>query len=477
LALLYNPAGELYTTFVHAHSLYWRQAHLVCVGGKVSSGYEVVTMSEPNSSVASIPPDTPKDPDDPAFGVDRTQFARTVPYYFAALAGLIYAAGFLIEFSFMNSLGVEDSLVESIKAKHIYIGVLCLFFPVSVILIVLAISRLRRNLRQTTRLDDKLRYRMYIPNSILFTIFLAAFYGLIGIARPSTFSEHEVAFGLLFLLALLSPSIVHLSQLRILRLIEEHAKANPTDDRELEQTLANRVQDVHDGQLARELIARVRDFDAKRNKDAKSIDLNALGRKALFEWNFAVLLLYGIVIVAFYLISRIFWDLGADIREMLSEGGYLHYCLLALAGFLAWRGDVSRQRQRLTSPESRTPGALMNGILITALVYLSVLFFASRVYCYIPVYKGGGDFTTESPSIIHFDPQAVNSLPAELLAAGAQSKPLFIIHQNSDMFFLALPTQTNNPRTWRHVGHTNKPERIFVVQRKTVSSYQLLQSH
>jgi hypothetical protein len=339
----------------------------------------------------------------------------------------------------------------------------------------------RRNTRHSLRLEDQLRYRMYAPNSILFIIFLSAFYGLIGIARPSTFSEHELAFGLLFLLALLSPSVVHLGQIRILHLVEKRdAEPRPADNGDLERAVTNLLEhakDAHNGQLARNLITTFTDYEAKRKKDARLMDLSKLGRTALFEWHATVWLLYGIAIAALYLICRIFWDLGTDVREMLGEGGYLHYCLLALAGYLAWRADVSRERRRLTSPESLLPASLMSGILVTALVYLSVLFFASRVYCYIPVYKGGGDFTTESPSIIHFDPRTIDSLPAELLDRGSLSKPVFIIHQNSAMFFLAIPSPTNNPTTWRHVGHKNKPERIFVIRREAVSNYQVLQSH
>jgi hypothetical protein len=173
----------------------------------------------------------------------------------------------------------------------------------------------------------------------------------------------------------------------------------------------------------------------------------------------------------------IFFDMRHDLKEMLEEGGYLYFCLLGMVGYLAWRLDVSSSRRRATSPETIAPAAMMSVTLIVALSYLAITFFAGRVYCYIPVFKGGGDYTTESTATFQFDTRSTNSLPPNLLANGCQSKPVFIIQQNSSDFFLAITNGTNNPITWRHLGRSNKPNDIFVIKRDAVVSYEFGQSH
>ncbi|MGP8199473.1 MAG: hypothetical protein ACLQU4_08230 [Limisphaerales bacterium] len=399
-------------------------------------------MADAQATAAAVPPSDEKRDDKDGKSADRLPHVGTIPYNFAAVAGLAYAVGFLVEFTFMNSIGAKDSLTEPFKAKHIYIGILCLLFPASVITIILAAARMRQSVRDATSVADKLRYRMYAPNAALYIIFLFAFYGLIGIARPNTFSEHEKAFAVLFGLALLGPILVHLFHMRIADLIE-----SPTPS-------------------------------AAEDKDeAVRIAVKATIARALIASHFQVGTLWAMAGLAFCLTVYVFSGLRHDIWEMLGEGGYLHFGLLGLSGFLLWRFDVFRQRREKVVPQAITPGYLMVVTLVMALSYLSVIFFAGRVYCYIPVYKGGGDFSTESPAIIQFDPRITNSLPTELLDVGCQSKPVFIIQQNSAAFFLAIPNATNNPTTWRRVGHTNKPSRIFVVRRDVVLTYQFEQSH
>ena len=138
---------------------------------------------------------------------NRLHTARTIPYYFAAVAGLVYAVGFLVEFTFMNSMGVKDSLTEPFKAKHICIGILCLLYPASVVGLILALLRIVLTPRNNSDVEMRLKAKLYPPGGALFVVFLTAFYILVGIGRPNTFLQHETGFGVLIGLAILSPTI------------------------------------------------------------------------------------------------------------------------------------------------------------------------------------------------------------------------------------------------------------------------------
>ena len=50
--------------------------------------------------------------------------ARTAPYWFLALVGLIYASGYVIEMIHLATFGIRDAGGELWKARDIHIGVL-----------------------------------------------------------------------------------------------------------------------------------------------------------------------------------------------------------------------------------------------------------------------------------------------------------------------------------------------------------------
>jgi hypothetical protein len=60
-------------------------------------------------------------------------FARSIPYWFLAIVGLVYASGFLIVMVHLGSYGVRDVGGELWKARDIHIGVLGFVFPATII--------------------------------------------------------------------------------------------------------------------------------------------------------------------------------------------------------------------------------------------------------------------------------------------------------------------------------------------------------
>lgn len=295
----------------------------------------------------------------------------------------------------------------------------------------------------------------------LFLVFLLAFYVLIGVARPNTFADHEAAFSLLFVVGAMAPSLLHLLQMRLLRIAERANQPHPN------QITTPRATSWR-SKISQNFTRLWKTFSVVHLPKiaAKIISSN------LITWVFAML-----VVVSLALTWIIFRDLWPMIRELLQEGGYLHFGLIAFAGFLAWRLDRTTTRRVAESPGTIAPATLITGTIIAALSILSVIFFAGRVYCFIPVYKGGGDFTTETTAVLLFDPKFTNSLPPELKIVGGRSTNLYIVYQNNSSFFLAVPTASNNPTTWRHVGHTNKPSKIYSIRKESVISYEFGQSH
>jgi hypothetical protein len=411
---------------------------------------------------------------------DSTQTARTIPYFFAAFAGLVYAVGFLVEFTFMNSMGIKDWDTEPFKAKHIYIGFLCLIFPASLMITILSTVKIRRNLRKAASAEKKLVARMIIPSSLLFVAFLLAFYLLIAFSRPNTFQENEFQFFAIFFLSLMGPSLTYIAHRKLQEAAggSEANRAKTSLDKDTVEKL--RQLDSEPETTKFSFIETLLDKARSEAAGSKEIVSTEEFAKLWKQLGLSIWISWGLVIIAAGFTFSIFWGLRLDLIEMVKEGGYLHFGMLSLAGFLLWRWDLNKERRMTEDPETRTPATVLTVTLVCPLIYLAVLAFGGRLYCYIPVNRGGGDFTTESPTLLQFDPAHTNSIPTavmDLSQQNCQSKPLFIVQQNSSAYFLAIPSTNNNQWTWRHLGLTNKPSEIFMIRRDAVVSYRYKQSH
>src|ERR1035441_9433607 len=60
----------------------------------------------------------------------RPDLSRTIPYWFLAFVGLIYASGFLVVSDFLETYGLRDAGAELWKTRYIHIGVFCLMATV-----------------------------------------------------------------------------------------------------------------------------------------------------------------------------------------------------------------------------------------------------------------------------------------------------------------------------------------------------------
>jgi len=365
-------------------------------------------------------------------GEPKKTWVDKLPPWFAVLFGVVYGTGFLIAFSFADYIGVRGAVVEGLRAKYVHVGILCLQFPLSVGVIlfgtILMLTKSRPVAEGTEKKNDESKEPSEAPRlrwerrkrlealampafSIVLLLF---FYLLTTFARPGHFSSHERSIALFFL------SVV----------------------------------------LGALLMAWQRGLFLRQNR---------FKTKVLDRWSVEIRWIF--VAVLFVQTAIVFRSLTALLWEMFKFGGYMYFLLIFLIGEFAWR-----LKGRFDSDNGAglvRPYMAMGVSLCGALFYLSTLVFAVRVYSYIPVAKGGGDYVDETLCIMRFDEASEKSIPADIIDSTKkpilQSNPVVVIDETDNTLFVAMTDKTNNPNEWRKPGVANKPK-IIRIRRDVVTS-------
>lgn len=381
----------------------------------------------------------------------RTAFLYAfASFAFAAVAGLIYATGFLVEFTFLDSLGIKSPNSETSQAKYIYIGLLCLQFPLSAFLLNFGVRKMRQlltdhHLPKTE--EERKKYKtgrdMEIAamkearrtdmwprktTTLLLLLFLFAFYVLIAFTRPGmgSFHENKPLYFFLFVVSFLGIRVARGAERIISRL---RSRSKWVDD------LFNSDKDEHYwGELARRTIL--------------------VSAAAITVW--------------------VFWNLWGLLGWMLWSGGYLYLGLAYLAAIMA-RWAVGLQRSGYIQG-IRAPAICASLGVSLALLYFAVVSFSYTFYRYIPTNRGGGDYTLEKSVILSFDPQFSNAVPSQVIGTNLQSKAVIVLHESPNWLHVAIPfvltnataAVTNGPVQWRESGPNNKPKLLFAIKREAI---------
>jgi hypothetical protein len=176
-------------------------------------------------------------------------------------------------------------------------------------------------------------------------------------------------------------------------------------------------------------------------------------------------------IVALAISLYLFWPMASLLWEITITGGYCYIGFCALAGYLVWR--VIQRRADYVTGGIETPFLARVACIVLVLGYLSIVTFAYRVYPYVPVHRGGGDYTTEAWSIIHFDDKLSKQIPLELIDPAKspfQSKMLIVLRETPTTFYLTVPTSKAEVGAWRNSGRRNKPKTIYTIRRDAIVS-------
>jgi hypothetical protein len=395
--------------------------------------------------------------------LERFISTESIPAWFALLAGLIYATGFLIQFTFLSSIGIKESVTEVFKAKYIYVGLLCWQFPVCLALRLLGcklVKHKRKREEQERQLNLKLnpsfvvpddqkkreadedaKTRIYWPSVTIFTLPLIVFYVLTVFTPPGYFSAHQTWVLTYFIFAFFS--------LNLLRSTEEWVES----------------------------------FRKKNPGSAEA--LKRIGHAA--DWTWGERLRITACIISCGLLVLIFDPIHPDevcsrLWEMFFvNNGFWYFIFIAMGVYLLWWYHTSLKsyffRHRL---DFRLEYWAMALPIPATFFYLAVLTFAHHIYPYIPAERGGGDYTAEQASILTFDVQFSNSIPAEIFDASRtnlQSRKAVVLDETANMIYIALPTnglteiaawRQNLPPTTNHPN--SRPQKIFAIKREAVVS-------
>lgn len=356
---------------------------------------------------------------------ESPEWVNILPHYFAAAAAIIYGAGFLVEFHFANSLGIRGGGTDPFKAKYIYLGVLCLLFPATIGTSVLGYIRLARYRRRSSPSDVISRTIRFLKDKTEW----AYWAGILTILNT--------VFVFYFVVTFSDPGFFRHNQ----------------------------------GPIAFIVCGSPFLTVLLRLCEGRGPTWVTVG----FRWLFLV--------VAGLLTWSILSKGGALalLREVLYEGGWVYIALLITIGILIWWLEKN--------PAHSKTELVISICLQAAFAYLSVLWFAYRIYPYIPVERGGGDYSREpNAAILSFDPEVVKSIPDEI-RSDFTSYPLIILDETGTALFVTRPeSQTNAKqfetvaksenisvlqaelRQWRLPGRENKPKRIVAVKRDSIIS-------
>jgi hypothetical protein len=268
------------------------------------------------------------------------QFARTVPYWFLAIIGLIYASGFVVVTTHLERYGIRDVGTEIWKSRYIHIGVLSLVFPVMIVGTIYGLLYFYLLRKEEPKNPERPDYSVLLLVSQ-------------GVASGFVFLMLELAFY----------CFVTLSRASV-----------PPSPRDVTGQLLKMML----GGVAGTVLAGIIDRHWWKHR-------LVLRSTAVFRWAVAIWVGWW-----FFKTGAYYWDL---VREMWRCRGH---ALGLMTGFLLVIGYMlfALGKRWAELPAQRRRVALLLAIcLIGPMYYLSLMGFAFSLFAYVPAVRGGGDYT------------------------------------------------------------------------------------
>lgn len=347
-----------------------------------------------------------------------------VPEWFLALAGIVYATGFLIVFTYFESFGIHETGAEFFKVKYVHVGILCTMFVILLGVPCLAYRFMRLAENKNKRDNRRTGGFTHLSSMVFVLNMVLTFYGLV------MFSPH----GYIETRSFLIPVILMATSgwLILMRILE-----------------------------SKQLLW----ADSQAGAPPKNVDMEQVAN--IGRWFVGII---GLVILDWYS----FRGLGHTLWQMLSgagtfkTGGYIFLMFVLVIMFLLWR--VSDRVKEIPDVGVRIALWAVTGCLLLAIYYLAVLSFAYRVYPYIPVDRGGGSFVDSSTVKLRFKNDARNSLPSEIVRCEmnscTESIPLVFIEATSTVVFVANPADAGGAAEWRQ----GRRPQIYAVRSELIDS-------
>jgi hypothetical protein len=335
-----------------------------------------------------------------------------------AFIGVTYLTGFLVLFTFFNRMGIERSGGELLRIRYIHVGVLCLGFPVFVMLPVIAL--------------------IWIIVSPLKEAGQAEPQG--GDEQPADLAH---SFGLLLGKPFVAPAVWLCEKLKaILRVGEKSEEAPKKDTRSVRPSLGSGVLIL--GSLGftfycvvlfssrhylyeklpwLTLMLAISLLPGPLLRFLKGL-LNLSPDRGVLDVRVTQLVAVASAVGAFLILRGLFPVLFQAFRA-----GYMYVVLLLIAAYLAWTYVVlwaSSHRSHIRSTLGRRTTVYVAGAAIIIVLYLlATLTFAHRVFPFIPVSNGGGNYADSPDVVICMRPTWTGQLvlPESLSPPPPPSKP------------------------------------------------------
>jgi hypothetical protein len=379
----------------------------------------------------------------------------TIPYWFAATAGLIYATGFLVEFTFQHSLGITSSL-DVFKAKYIYVGLQCLQLPASVIFLFFGFWRAKSKQWQIakeineakTRLDELTK-----PNQDKdlteehenIAVDRAAEVSALNL-KLDEFTKDGFRVNSTFVIAMAGLLLVYYLTTTFSRPQDWPNMQLPVVLLSVGITLWMSIIRLIEGPFVSFVL---QSFKVTNEQFA-------FGARAI------------LLIPEYVAISVI---CAAPIKlfgDSLRDGGYFYLLFVLLVVLML----AFLQHFLPVFAKYRRAGALcaMNLSVTFSFLYLSIIAYAYHIYPYLPVTRGGGDYSADPKvSFLTFAREWVPAIPEEILQKNSlQSKPVTVLEDTADAVFVTLEHEQKEREKWRLVGMENKPPVIYALKKDAV---------
>jgi hypothetical protein len=335
-----------------------------------------------------------------------------IPHWFIPTVGLIYATGFLINITFLDRFGLRESSGEFFKVKYLHAGILFWLLPTIVLAPIYGFYLVWRFGKDAINKDQPI-FKVYVPSAVLVTNLLFVFYVFAVFTPPGTATRREFVIPAMFIFTVVG---IIATRFGTGKLIEKGLAQN---------------------------------FGEK---------LNVIAR-----WILCVGVVIGLDWYALDGFLRTLWDIFWD-------GGIYFFLFLLTAAFMIERVRV--RGNQYADVRMKLTLQVLGGCLIIAAYYLSVLAFTIRIYPYIPVTKGGGDYVGAPNVILCFQGNNEKLAVPALIGSNTSndcipSKEFQIIEESATSIFVADPNDAGGPKSWR-VGPA-KPI-VYEVRRDKVGS-------
>lgn len=182
-----------------------------------------------------------------------------------------------------------------------------------------------------------------------------------------------------------------------------------------------------------------------------------------------IFLLFGIGGMDVFLFQGLFKDFAVLLwgPHIVPNGSIWYVMFIVMIPFVTWR--CNNQAHKLKSLQSKYEIRLIGVSLSLMFFFLGIISFALRVYPFIPVSRGGGNYI-EAPTVkLHFRPipgvGSMLSTNSPVMLALSTSNSFVIIERTSTSIYLADTNDAGGPVAWRLM---RKLPRIIEVRRDSI---------